>query len=236
MDLSSIKKFTDKTEGFLHDAEGQLLYKLAKQCTGKGVIVEIGSWKGKSTIWLAKGSLAGKKVKIYAIDPHTGSKEHRIKINKLNTFTEFKQNIKKANVEKIVNPIVKTSEKALENFNKPIELLFIDGDHSYKMVKKDFKMWSPKLIDKGIIAFHDTTNWPGPKKVVSEFIFNSKYFINVNFVRSISYATKVRKNVLSDRIRSKYILLVKNFYSATSTLPLPNFIKTLGRKIILSIK
>ncbi|WP_455277747.1 hypothetical protein [[Eubacterium] cellulosolvens] len=56
-----IKKLTDKVEGWLTDKEGELLYKLAKQCTGKGVIVEIGSWKGKSTIWLGMGSKNGKK-------------------------------------------------------------------------------------------------------------------------------------------------------------------------------
>ncbi|MCS6951010.1 MAG: class I SAM-dependent methyltransferase, partial [bacterium] len=68
---------TEKVEGWLTVEEGELLYQLARACKGKGVIVEIGSFKGKSTIWLAKGSLAGAGVRVFAIDPHTGSEEHR---------------------------------------------------------------------------------------------------------------------------------------------------------------
>jgi len=236
MNLKSIKKITDNVDGFLHDKEGELLYNLAKECRGRGVIVEIGSWKGKSTIWLGKGSQAGKRLKIYAIDPHTGSTEHKKELGKINTFKEFKRNIKKAKIEKLVIPIVKTSKSAAKDFNKLIELIFIDGDHSYEMVKLDFEMWFPKVIEGGIIAFHDTTNWPGPKKVVSHFVYKSNIFRNVNFIRSITYAKKIEKNSLKDRLRSKYILLIKSLYSNTSTLPLPNLIKSFGRKIISTIK
>jgi hypothetical protein len=63
MEIDEIKKLVFKINGWLTDKEGELLYNLAKNCTGKGVIVEIGSWKGKSTIWLGKGSKAGKKLR-----------------------------------------------------------------------------------------------------------------------------------------------------------------------------
>jgi len=77
MEKEEIKKFVEKVDGWLLDIEGELLYDLAKNCKGNGVIVEIGSWTGKSTIWLGKGSKAGNKVKVYAIDPHTGSSEQK---------------------------------------------------------------------------------------------------------------------------------------------------------------
>ena len=64
MQLDEIRKLAEQAEGFLTDKEGELLYQLAKSCTGRGVIVEIGSWKGRSTIWLGHGSKAGKQVKI----------------------------------------------------------------------------------------------------------------------------------------------------------------------------
>ncbi len=51
-----IKKLVKDIEGFLTDKDGALLFDLAKRVSGRGVILEIGSWKGKSTIWLAKGS------------------------------------------------------------------------------------------------------------------------------------------------------------------------------------
>jgi hypothetical protein len=59
------------------------------------VLVEIGSWKGRSTICIAIGSKAGKKNKCYAIDPHTGSSEHKIKGKDIWTFDEFKKEYKR---------------------------------------------------------------------------------------------------------------------------------------------
>jgi hypothetical protein len=65
-----VKPLIADVPGWLTDEEGEALYELARGCTGKGVIVEIGSWKGKSTICLGRGSQAGASVPIYAIDPH----------------------------------------------------------------------------------------------------------------------------------------------------------------------
>jgi predicted O-methyltransferase YrrM len=59
-------------QGFLKLEEISLLYDVARRCVDKGVIIEIGSWKGKSTICLALGSKDGPRVKVYSIDPHTG--------------------------------------------------------------------------------------------------------------------------------------------------------------------
>lgn len=191
MKMNEIKKLADEIGGWLTDREGELLYNLAKNCIGKGVIVEIGSWKGKSTICLAKGSKAGNKVKIYAIDPHTGSSEHKKRYSRVWTLEEFKKNIKNAKVHDIITSIVKTSEEAAKNFVKPVELIFIDGAHEYELVKLDFELWFPKLINGGIMAFHDT-GWPGPKKVVEEFVYQSKFFRNIKCIDSITFAEKVR--------------------------------------------
>jgi predicted O-methyltransferase YrrM len=79
MELAEAKKISNEIDGWLSDNEGELLFNLAKNCKGEGKIVEIGSWKGKSTVWLASGSKSGKNVKVYAIDPHTGSSEHKEK-------------------------------------------------------------------------------------------------------------------------------------------------------------
>jgi len=113
-DIKSIKEFTNKIHGWLTDREGEFLYKIAKKCSGQGVIVEIGSWKGKSTIWLGKGSIAGNNVKVYAIDPHTGSSEHKKSGKGVWTFEKFKENIKDAGVNDVIISIVETSEKAVK--------------------------------------------------------------------------------------------------------------------------
>lgn len=78
------------------------------------------------------------------------------------------------------------------------------------MVKLDFELWYPKLIDGGIMAFHDTTWWTGPKKLVKEKIYKSKYFRNIKLVNSITYAEKVMLNTAKERFRNRYNLLHKN--------------------------
>jgi glycosyltransferase involved in cell wall biosynthesis/predicted O-methyltransferase YrrM len=199
--FGNIKRSVGGIEGWLTDDEGKFLYYAARNCTGKGVIVEIGSWKGKSTVFIGKGSESAGKIKIYAIDPHIEG-----------TYEEFKKNIKKAELNNIVIPVVKTSEEAAEDFTEPVEFIFIDGDHEYEKVKQDLELWFPKLINKGIIAFHDTVAWPGPRKVVKKQIYTSRYFKNVGFVDSITFAQKIIKNSLKDRLRNRSLLFLRNRY------------------------
>ncbi len=207
-------------------------YNFAKNCEGNGVIVEIGSWKGKSTIWLGWGSKNGNNVKIYAIDPHTGSSEHQKEGEKIETFEEFKKNIKNAKLDDIVIPLVKTSEEAAKNFNKPVEFIFIDGAHEYEFVKLDFDLWFPKVVNGGIMAFHDTINWEGPKKVVADCVYKSKHFKNINFVDSITFAQKVKQNTLKDQIKNRYVLLLKNLYEFAGKLHLLKSIRIIGKRIV----
>lgn len=204
--MEDIEDITPNIDGFLTNKEGKFLYHVAKNCR-IGVIVEIGSFKGKSTIWLAKGSKKGSEINIYAIDPHTGSPEHKERYGNVWTFEEFKKNIKNEKVDDIVIPIVKTSEEAEKDWDfKPIEFLWIDGNHEYEMVKLDYEKWSPYLIDGGIIAFHDTTTWIGPSKVVEENLFKSKTFIVFERIDSITFAQKVKQNTSRDRLRNRWLL------------------------------
>lgn len=231
-EIEEIKKIVENIEGWLGNEVGEFLYKTAKRVSGKGVIVEVGSWKGKSTVWLAKGS-KGNRVKVYAIDPHTGSPEHVKKYGKIWTFEEFKRNIKNAGCEDIVIPIIKTSEDAAREWNKPIEFTFIDGAHDYESVKLDFELWFPHVIEGGIMAFHDTVgHWEGPKRVVKEFIYGSKNFKNVGFAGSATFGTKVKENTSFDRLRNKYILFLKNVYELAGKINLSKAIITVGRKFL----
>ena len=70
MEKDKVKRIARQVDGFLTDNEGELLHNFAKRCTSKGTIVEIGSWKGKSTIWLGNGSKKGNRATVYAIAPH----------------------------------------------------------------------------------------------------------------------------------------------------------------------
>lgn len=132
----------------------------------------------------------------------------------------------------MVIPIVKTSEEAVKNFDKPIEFIFIDGAHEYEFVKLDFDLWFPKVVNEGIMAFHDTIGWEGPKKVVADNVYKSKYFKNVKFVNSITFAQKVKQNSLADRLKNRYVLLLKNLYGFAIKLRLPKSIKIIGKIIV----
>ena len=236
MEIAEIKKLLEKVDGWISDEEGELLFNLAKNCKGKGVIVEIGSWKGRSTIWLGLGSKQGSQAKVYAVDPHTGSKVHTEMYGKVWTFDEFKMNIKMANLSDVVIPVVKTSAEAAKNFNMPVELIFIDGDHEYDAVKLDFDLWFPKLVDGGIMAFDDTVVAPGPKKVVDEFLYKSKNFGKVKTVGKITFAQKVRQNSLRGMLVNRLVLVVKNAYISAGKLPFPKPFRAIGRKLIRLIQ
>ena len=125
--MLDFNKATENVGGWLTEAEGLSLYDIAKKIKTGNVIVEVGSWKGKSTICLGNGSKDGNKVKIFAIDPHIGSSEHQKMFGKVDTFEEFKQNINKAGISEFVEPVRDTSENAAKNFNQRIEFALFFG-------------------------------------------------------------------------------------------------------------
>ena len=165
-------------------------------------------------------------MEIYAIDLHTRSPEHKKRFGEIWTFDEFMKNIKKAKIDDIVIPILSASEDAAKNFDKPVELVFIDGDHSYKGVKRDFELWFPKVVEGGIMAFHDTIGWCGPKKVVKEFLFKSRHFKNVRFVGSIT-GVKVKENTFLDRIENLCVLFIKYSYESVRKTYIAKYLKHL---------
>ena len=227
-----VKPLIADVPGWLTDEEGEALYELAKQCSGRGVIVEIGSWKGKSTICLGLGSRAGSGVRIYAIDPHT---EHR--------FGDFRANVERAGIHDLVTPIPSLSQPAADDFHEPIELLFVDGSHEYDLVLDDFEKWVPKVVDGGWVAFHDTTWTPGPRRVVGQAVYRSNGFKDARFVvGSTTVARKVARNTVADRVRNRYVLAVKTAFWLGSTalkkqrrlLPAP--VERMGRRVLRAIQ
>ena len=230
--VAAVKPLIADIPGWLTDEEGEALYELARSCQGKGVIVEIGSWKGKSTVCLGLGSRAGKSVPVYAIDPHA---DYR--------FGDFKTNVERAGITELVHPIASLSQAAAKGFDEPIELLFVDGSHEYDLVLEDFEQWVPKVVDGGWVAFHDTTWTKGPRKVVGAAVYRSRRFKDVRFVvGSTTVARKVARNSAVDRVRNRYVLGVKTaFWLGSSALKkqrrlLPKPVERLGRRVLKAIQ
>lgn len=227
------------------------LYQTARSLKKRGVIVEIGSWQGRSTACIAQGSKQGNNVPVYAIDSFTGSIENQRPGLKVWTLDDFKNNLTKAGVQDIVTTIVGTSEEAAKTWNQPIEFLFIDGDHEYAAVEKDFLLYSPHLINGGIVAFHDTTpnlkaileggpffGLPGPRKVVEKYIFASQQFKRVGLFGGIIYATKCERSSWLDRFNTRFCqfkMLTRYFiyslYRQLKTVPSP--VKSLFKKYLV---
>lgn len=227
-----VKPLIADVPGWLTDEEGEALFELARGCEGRGVIVEIGSWKGKSTICLGLGSQAGNALPIYAIDPHA---KYR--------FGDFKNNIDRAGISDLVRPVPSLSQAAAAGFTEPIELLFVDGSHEEALVDEDFGKWIPKVVDGGWVAFHDTTWTPGPRRVVGRRVYRSRGFRDVRFVvGSMTVARKVARNTVSDRIRARYVLAVKTaFWLGTTVLKkqrrlVPKPVERLGRRVLRAIQ
>ncbi len=207
--------------------EGELLYKLAMK--PKGVIVEIGSWKGYSTIWLAKGSQSGRKVLVYAIDTFEGD-IHKFVTGEGETFCEFSNNIKRARVLDVVYTMAMKSEDAEKDWFLPIGLLFIDGDH--KEIESDFTRWYPYVEIGGTIALHDTVCGYDmlPYKVAIRELYKSGKFADVKRVGCITYARKVQGLSSGDRTKNRLALYLRYAYQ----LYIPIYTKCLviGAKVI----
>ena len=230
MAISELRKLLDELPGWLTHEEGETLYRLATACTGTGVIVEIGSWRGKSTTCLGLGSKAGKRVPIYAIDPHS---DH--------TFGDFQRNMEAAGIADLVTPLPGRSQELAAGFDQPIELLFIDGAHQYELVLEDFERWVPKVVEGGVVAMHDTTWFEGPRRVADELIFKSRRFKDARYVfSSTTVATKVAENTAADRLRNRFALLVKRSVVLTRRVAdkdrLPPSVQRLGRRVLRKIQ
>jgi len=236
--LRGIAKSIEAVEGWLSFDEGKFLYEAARGASGRGVVVEIGSWQGKSTIWLAKGSMAGKSVPVYAIDPHTGAPEHHVIFGTKDiwTFDRFKENIAKAGVGAIVQPIVGRSGEVGATWGEPVEVLWIDGAHDFAAAEQDFKTWFPHLVEGGLVAYHDAT-FGEVKDVVRKHILHSRNFKDVGVIDSIIFATKVSpmRQTVSHRLRNRYIALLVEVQDALRRLPVPSSLRPYGKAVARKI-
>jgi predicted O-methyltransferase YrrM len=208
--------------------ERRRLFQLAQRTT-KGQIVEIGSYIGGSTVFLAKGA-AGSNKKVYAIDPHIegyiGAKSSR---------NEFSTNIEKAGCREVIIPLRVTSAEASKTFNEVVGLLFIDGLHTYEGAREDFYSWREHLADDGVIVFHDC--WSvGVARVIGAML-RSGDFSNIHIYQSLLWAKK--QPASWSQMLLKYPLLrvaVLSIASAKTSLFSWTPIKTLDQKFGLASK
>jgi predicted O-methyltransferase YrrM len=176
--------------GYLLEEEARFLGLLAACAPGPGVIVEIGSFKGKSTVMLASIAQRYGLGPVVAIDPHTTTAPTDPVIPKgSSTFDEFKDSLRTAGVEAQVEAHRACSRDVAKGWSRPIRMLWIDGDHTYAGAKEDFDGFAPFLCEGGFVAVHDALHgYEGPVRIVVEDILRSDRFGAAGFVRSIAWS------------------------------------------------
>lgn len=171
----------------LLELECLLIYLLAKENRFKGAICELGSMFGGSTIALALGALKSQnKNKVLAVDDHewhrhiaSGSFPEELARTIPTSLPRFKRNLKTAGVSRQVKILVGDTAQTAQDYEQQVSMLFIDADHSYEGVSRDFQAWFPKLPRGGVVAFHDygNSNWPAVKMVVDNLLSNFSAFM-----------------------------------------------------------
>lgn len=183
-------KDVENVEGYLSPDEIRFLALMASYPTAKGEILEIGSFKGKSTIILAKAAGLTNNRKVHAVDPMSApAKTDPDLKNNSSSFPDFKKNIEFSNVVDQIEFYKTFSYELAKIWDKPIRLLWIDGDHTYKGTKIDFAGFRPHLADGAIVALHDVLHeFEGGIRVFIEEILLSPNFGAAGFVGSIAWA------------------------------------------------
>ena len=167
IDTDALNHLLDGVEGYLHPDEPAFLASLAATVPVGQVVVEIGSYRGRSTIALAYGAADG--VRVYAVDPH---EEHEVQGLPFGMADNqaFMANVSRAGMgHKIRVANVPSSFGKCRWWGwRNVGLLFIDGAHEYASVREDIDVWSWYLAVGGLLALHDANTWEGPTRAADE--------------------------------------------------------------------
>lgn len=193
-----IAKWFERVDGWMEPPMGYALMRLASDGPGTGHVVEVGSFKGLSTCWLALGNNRGS---VYAVDTFMGSVEHRAgeryEVKQIaegkSTFPEFEKNLRGMMLWDRVRPICSGSIEAAKAWSVgAIRFLFIDAGHDYKDVEGDYNAWKVHLEDGAIVAFHDVGDFPGVTMFYEDLMRTGEHneLVSVGSLRAIQRKTE----------------------------------------------
>ncbi|MFC1798841.1 class I SAM-dependent methyltransferase [Thermodesulfobacteriota bacterium] len=160
------QKLIDSIKGFLDPQEGRCLYDMACAASRMGPCLEIGSYCGKSTLYLGTACKTHHAI-LYSIDHHRGSEEQQpgeeyfdpdlydAACQRVDTFNSFRNTLEAAALEDTVVPMVCRSDVAARQWSTPLSLVFIDGGHTQDAVSTDYRCWSRHILQNGYLLIHD---------------------------------------------------------------------------------
>ncbi len=164
--MMEIEELVSPIDGWLTTKEGAALYNIARFHAPIPTVVEVGSFKGRSTSWLSFAVKDRGGGTIYAVDHW----QNWGQMSGIELYQSFIHTITSLNLLPFVKPIQSDTIEAANKWplDQEIGFLFIDAVHDYHSVRRDFEFWSPKVKEGGFIAFHDVDTWDGVTKLVEE--------------------------------------------------------------------
>ncbi|MGQ0744894.1 MAG: class I SAM-dependent methyltransferase [Acidimicrobiales bacterium] len=179
------------TPGFMPEREGMALHQAALSVKGLGPLVEIGSWRGRSAVYLGAAAAANRTV-LFCVDHHRGSEElgpgwphhdaETVDANtgRIDTLGFFRATIAAADLEHTVVAVVGPSAVVAAHWGTPLALVFIDGAHSREPSQADYQGWTPHIVGGGLLAIHDVFEDPadggqGPMEIYRRAVASGRF-------------------------------------------------------------
>ncbi len=227
--LQETMKLVADVEGWMSPGQGATLFDSATNCPKDGRIVEIGSFRGRSTIVLA--TAADPSVEIVAIDPHAGNDRGPQEIDGFadeaaDDHAVFTANLIAAGVADRVRHVREFSDTALDLVDGSVDVLYVDGAHRYGPALADIRAWGDRVSDGGTMLIHDSFSSIGVTLAILRPLVFSRRFRYVGRSRSMT----IYRADLEPGTRA----MVKN--AATQLVNLPWFAKNVGLKVLISLK
>jgi MMP 1-O-methyltransferase len=161
----------EAARGFMPPDEGLALYEAAAALRVDGPLLEVGSYCGKSSVYLGAAALERGRV-LFSVDHHRGSEENQPgwewhepdlvdpAVGKIDTLPVFRRTIHDAGLEGTVVAVVGESPVVARNWAAPVAFLFIDGGHGVEPARLDYELWTPHVAHGGTLVIHDV--FPDP--------------------------------------------------------------------------
>jgi len=153
-------------KGFLDEEEGLRLHALAREASSVGPVLEVGSYCGKSAIYLGSG-VKREGGTLICLDHHRGSEEHQrgeeyhdpelydAGAERMDSLHELRKNLRLGGLEDVAILLVARSATAARVWSTPLGMLFIDGGHSQEAAQADYRGWAHRVAPGGVLAIHD---------------------------------------------------------------------------------
>lgn len=170
---SGARRLAEAARGFMPPEEGLALFEAAATLDAaiEGPLVEIGSYCGKSALYLGPAARVGGRV-LFCVDHHRGSEENQPGwawhepdlvdpgCGLLDTLPTFRHTVREAGLEDVVVAVVGESATVARCWSTPLALLFIDGGHGAEVAHSDYEHWAPHVAPGGRLVIHDV--FPDP--------------------------------------------------------------------------